>query len=184
MVDFSINTMSQFKPNIGEHSYGTIKTIGMGELKMGKFCSIVGEVKVLFEGHRTDWITTYPFPDYWISMNWPNAQKIPKNHVVRKGPVIIGNDVWIGYGTTILSNVRIGDGAIIAAESLITSNVKSYGIYGGNPARFLGYRFNEDIIKILKKLKWWDWPSEKINKYIELLCNKPNLEKLKELLAE
>lgn len=174
----------RYRNSVGDFTYGHLNINGNGELKVGKFCSIAPDVLILLEGHRLDWVSMYPFLDYDMSTNWSNARLLSNNHIVRKGPVIIGNDVWLGTGATILGNVKIGDGAVVCARSLVVRNIKPYSVYGGIPAKFMYYRFNAEIIEILKKLKWWDWPYEKINKYIHILCEKPNLEVLKKLLEE
>ena len=75
--------------------------------------------------------------------------------------MVIGNDVWIGLNTTILSGISIGDGAIIGAESLVTKNVGPYEIWGGNPAKFIKKRFDDDTIQKLLEIKWWDWEDRK-----------------------
>jgi len=87
------------------------------------------------------------------------------------GNVVIGSDVWIGEGVTILSGVKIGDGAIIAANSVIVKNVEPYSIVGGNPAKLIKYRFSEEQIKHLLEIKWWDWSEEKIIDNIEYLSS-------------
>lgn len=80
--------------------------------------------------------------------------------VRRKGEILIGNDVWIGNGTTIMAGVRIGDGAVVAANSNIVKDVPPYAIVGGNPAKIIRYRFSEDIIQKLRRIAWWNWDSE------------------------
>ena len=94
-----------------------------------------------------------------------------------KGDTIIGNDVWIGYNASIMPGIQIGDGAIIAANSVVTKNVDSYSIVGGNPATEIRKRFNEDQIKQLLELKWWNWDIEKITDNLEILTSS-DLEKL------
>ena len=89
----------------------------------------------------------------------------------------IGNDVWIGQSTIILSGVTIGDGAIIGANSLVTKDVKPYAVVGGNPAKLIKYRFDEDTIDKLLKIKWWDWSIDKIIHNRHLL-NSDDFEKL------
>jgi acetyltransferase-like isoleucine patch superfamily enzyme len=133
------------------------------KLRIGNFCSIAQEVTIHLGGnHRMDRVTTYPFvgfPD-----NWPEAEFLPVEEVygVSKGDVVIGNDVWIGYGATILSGVRIGDGAVIGARALVARDVEPYAIVAGNPARLVRKRFDEDTIRQLLEIRWWDWPIDKI----------------------
>jgi acetyltransferase-like isoleucine patch superfamily enzyme len=88
-----------------------------------------------------------------------------------KGDVIIGNDVWIGSGVTIMSGVTIGDGSVIASNSTVAKNVESYSIVGGNPSNIIRYRFPPDQIQKLLEIKWWNWPEQKINENMHLLCS-------------
>ncbi len=154
---------------IGEHTYGKPRVISWGEgatLKIGKYCSISRGVTIfLGSEHRVDWISTYPFPYLW-----PEARSI-KGHPATKGDVIIGNDVWIGYEVTILSGVHIGDGAAIGACSLVSQDVPPYAIVGGNPARIIRYRFREETVKKLLKIRWWDWPDQKVKENVHLICS-------------
>jgi acetyltransferase-like isoleucine patch superfamily enzyme len=169
----------EFKYRIGKHTYGKPKVHDWEDgtkLIIGDYSSIAEEVTILLGGnHRMDWVTTYPFPAF--PEKWPNAAKI-KGHPSSKGDVIIGNDVWIGFGCTILSGVKIGDGAVVAARSVVTKDVPPYAIVGGVPAKVIKYRFNEDIIEKLLKLKWWNWKEDKIKKNMKLLCS----DKIEELL--
>jgi lipopolysaccharide transport system ATP-binding protein len=152
---------------IGEFTYGD-PTIRMWtdkyKVKIGKFCSFSYNVTIIVDGnHRIDWISTYPFGKV-IS----NIKENP-GHPVGKGDIIIGNDVWIGYNALILPGVKIGDGAVIGANSVVTKNVDDYGIVAGNPARHIKYRFTQKQIESLKKIKWWDWPIEKIKANLDLI---------------
>lgn len=157
---------------IGEYTYGIPRIMYWGEkasLKIGKFCSIAQDVTIFLGGnHRTDWISTYPFNV--LNEQFPNAREIT-GHPSTKGDVVIGNDVWIGWGTTILSGVTIGNGAVIAAKAIVTKNVPPYAIVAGNPAKIVKYRFSKDEINSLEKLQWWNWPIEKINKNISKICS-------------
>ena len=87
----------------------------------------------------------------------------------------MGNDVWIGRNSTILPGVQIGDGAIIAAHSVVTKDVGPYQVVGGNPARFLKKRFDDALIALLLQVRWWDFPLEKLVEVLPLLCD-PDLD--------
>lgn len=142
---------------------------GQTHLTIGKFCSIAENVNIfLGGGHRTDWITTYPFPRF--GKNWPEAAEIT-DYETTNGDVWIGNDVWIGYGATILSGTKICDGAIIGAHAVVTGAVFPYAIMAGNPARAIKDRFEPEMIRKLLDLKWWDWPEEKIRANLKTLCS-------------
>lgn len=83
-----------------------------------------------------------------------------------KGDIIIGNDVWIGYEAVIMAGVHIGDGAIIAARAVVTKDVPPYTIVGGTPAKEIRKRFDAEVIEHLLRLKWWDWPVERIRQWL------------------
>jgi len=171
-----------------KHTYDTakIKIHSWGEgakLTIGAFCSIAPCQVFLGGNHRTDFISTYPFASF--GHVWSNAKNIPfispPNALMNQenknpchysnGDVVIGNDVWIGDGVTIMSGVTIGDGAVIAANSHVVKNVEPYSIVGGNPARLIKYRFPKEVIDKLLEIKWWDWPDDKINEFIPILCS-------------
>jgi virginiamycin A acetyltransferase len=116
-------------------------------------------------------MTSYPFPA--IPDEWGQAEhlKIEASITAKKPDVVIGNDVWIGYGATILSGVEIGDGAIIGAMAVVAKNVEPYSIVAGNPARLIRKRFDEETIRKLLEIRWWDWPAEKINKNLDVICS-------------
>jgi len=134
-------------------------------LEIGKYCSIAEDVHFLLNGHRGEWFSTYPF-----GVN---------NKQTYTGKIIIKNDVWIGYGAIILYGSIIEDGAIVAAGSVVRGRVKAYTVVGGNPAQFLYTRFNNEVIEILKQLKWWDRP---MTDDIKDALQSNNIEKLKKLL--
>lgn len=131
------------------------------KLIIGKFCAIAKGVQFIMNGanHSMAGFSTYPF--YIFGNGWeasqPQAGDLPD-----KGDTVIGNDVWIGYQALIMPGIKIGNGAIISSRSVVTSDVPAYSIVGGNPARVIRQRFNDETISILEKLAWWDWPVEKI----------------------
>lgn len=137
-------------------------------LVIGKFCSIAAEVRFIMNGgnHPTTWLTTYPFPIF--GHGWEAA--MPDAWPVR-GDTIVGNDVWFGYAAIIMPGVQIGDGAIVAAGSVVTRDVPPYAIVGGNPAAIIRYRFDDAIIARLCALRWWDWDPATITRNVRALCS-------------
>lgn len=145
------------------------------QLIIGKFCMIASDVKFIMNGanHLSNAISTYPFAIF--GNGWENAMQ--GKTYPNKGNIEIGNDVWIGYNATIMAGVKIGDGAIIATNSTVVSDVEPYSIVGGNPAKEIKKRFTLDVISRLLKLQWWNWDIEKITENIQNLTDL-DLEKL------
>ncbi len=145
--------------------------INRDRLNMGKFCSIACGAKFLFTSanHTQRSLSTYPFPIFFEE--WDLNVKDITSAWDRKGDIIIGSDVWIGYEAVIMSGVTIGDGVIIGARAVVTKDIPPYTIVGGVPARQIRRRFSDEIIAALLDLKWWDWPTEKIARKIEAIKN-------------
>ena len=139
------------------------------QLIIGKFCMIASDVKFIMNGanHLSNAISTYPFSIF--GNGWENAME--GKAYPNKGNIEIGNDVWIGYNATIMAGVKIGDGAIIATNSTVVSDVEPYTIVGGNPAREIKKRFSPEIVERLLKLQWWNWDIEKITKNVQNLTD-------------
>lgn len=135
------------------------------KLVIGKFCAIARGVKFIMNGanHQLDGFSTYPF--YIFGGGWesatPAAEEFPY-----KGDTVIGNDVWIGYDSLVMPGVRIGDGAIVAARSVVAADVPAYTVVGGNPARVIRERFARETIAELQRLAWWDWPVARISRHL------------------
>lgn len=151
------------------------------KLIIGNFCAIAEGVTFIMNGanHRMDGITTYPFNIFgggWEKVT-PAVEQLPF-----KGDTVIGNDVWIGQNVTIMPGVRVGDGAIIAANTTVTKNIKPYTIVGGNPARLIKKRFSDEMIELLLKLQWWNWDKQKIFDNLELLVSANDIAIVKKLL--
>lgn len=163
---------------IGDYTYGTPDVHAQSQgaiLKIGKFCSIAGGVKIILgDNHRMDWATTFPFPVF--ADQWPEVAD-KRDYWFTKGDVIIGNDVWIGEDALILSGVTVGDGAVIGARSVVARDVEPYAVVVGNPGRMKKKRFSDEIIAQLLVVAWWDWPIEKIREHLEILLS-PDVETL------
>lgn len=147
------------------------------KLIIGKFCQIsLGATFIMNgSGHFMGGASTYPFG--MMKNGWESA--VPES-LPYKGDTEIGSDVWIGFKAVIMPGIKIGDGAIVGARSLVTRDVPPYTIVGGNPARVIRNRFDYQTIDYLRKLRWWDWPVEKITEHAELLhCG--DIQKLKDI---
>lgn len=177
---------------IGKYTYGLIEqnvhwtdksydydnNYRQPELNIGKYCSIGYNVKIFLGGnHRHDWVTTYPFQamhnalSHILKNNFTNVDEDVVGYPHSNGDVIIGNDVWFGDNVTVMSGVKICDGAVIAANSTVVKDVEPYSISGGNPAKHIKYRFSEEIIKRLLEIKWWDIEESKLDKLLPYMMN-------------
>ena len=139
------------------------------KLIVGKFCQIGKNVEFIMNGanHQMNSISTYPF---YIFKGW--EQEPPKKEdLPYKGDTVIGNDVWIGQNATFLPGVHVGDGCIIGANAVVASDIPPYSVVVGNPAKVIRKRFDDEMIKLLEKLEWWNLPINKIQKIIPLLSN-------------
>ena len=143
--------------------------INKDRLIIGKFCSIACGAKFLFNSanHKMASLSTYTFPLFFEE--WGLKKENVAQAWDQKGDIMIGNDVWIGYEAVILSGVTIGDGAVIGCRAVVTKDIPPYTIVGGVPAKPIRKRFDEETIKELQKIKWWDWPEEKITEKIQAI---------------
>lgn len=137
-------------------------------LRIGKFCAIARGVKFIMNGanHQMSGISTYPF--FIFGHGWEHARPT-EEELPYKGDTVIGNDVWIGYDALIMPGVQIGDGAIIAARSVVAADVPPYAIVGGNPARVVRERFDTDSVRRLLAIAWWNRPVEWISAHLGLI---------------
>lgn len=137
-------------------------------LRIGKFCAIARGVKFIMNGanHQMDGISTYPF--FIFGNGWESATPAP-GELPYKGDTVIGNDVWIGYDALIMPGVTIGDGAIVAARSVVVADVAPYTVVGGNPARLVRERFDAGAVQRLLAIAWWDRPVEWISAHLPLI---------------
>jgi virginiamycin A acetyltransferase len=136
------------------------------KLIIGKFCALATGVKFIMNGanHKMSGFSTYPFQIFgngWEKV-MPQATEFPF-----KGDTVVGNDVWIGYESVIMPGITIGDGAIIAAKSVVVNDVAPYTIVGGNPSKLIKQRFDDNTIGKLLEIAWWNWSIEKITRHLE-----------------
>ena len=156
-------------------SCSTIRSSG-DRLIIGKFCSIAAGTQFIMgpANHRTSSVSTYPFQVFggaWADQAPPHLGQLP-----RKGDIMVGNDVWIGRESVMpAGGIHIGDGAIIAARSVVAKDVPAYTVAGGNPVRVLKQRFPEDLVQLLLAWRWWDLPPAELAEAVPLLCD-PDLD--------
>ena len=151
---------------MGDFSFtGVIDSYFYPEVEIGNFTSIAspfyihGKTEHPSVIHK-EYVSNFPFGDKW-DVDYPRASS--------KGKIVIGSDVWIGESVTLLSGVTIGDGSIIGARAVIAKDIPPYCVVVGNPAQIIRQRFSQEIVDKLLKIKWWEWPREKIEANIELM---------------
>lgn len=147
---------------LGDYSYISGPRSYVEAARIGKFCSIARQVTIGPGDHDLAGVSTHPFrlsPAYggFVDTVVPLKQKAPP---------VIGNDVWIGMNAIVMRGVTVGDGAIVAANSVVTRDVPPYAIVGGSPAKLIRYRFPKEIITALVDVQWWDWSVSKIRENI------------------
>lgn len=166
---YIINAYDINNIKVGNYTYGPLNVeIGNKDsiLIIGNFCSIAGDVKFLLSvEHNIDCISSFPF-DSKFQGNLMSS--------LSKGDIKVDDDVWIGYGSTILSGVHIGQGAVVAAGSVVTKDVPPYAIVGGVPAKVIKYRFDQDLIDELLKVDYSKLTKEMINNHIDDLYKRLN----------
>lgn len=165
---------------IGDFSYtGRNSTILYAEIR--KFCSISWNVSIGGANHDYSRVTQHSLA---YQPHFGFIQNGEESYDRYSSTLKIGNDVWLGTGSIVNRGVTIGDGALIGANAVVTNDIPPYAIAIGSPARVIKYRFTDEIISALQKLKWWDWPVSKIKENFQFISDKPNLGKLEELMNE
>ena len=156
--DDFVNDPREFQKNNVLYHY----PVNHERLVIGKFCSIACGARFIMNSanHALGSLSTYVFPIFYEE--WDHGMKVTEAWDNR-GDIVVGNDVWIGYEAVILSGVTIGDGAIVAARSVVTKDVPPYTIVGGVPAKPIRRRFDQETIDALLELRWWDWPLERLS---------------------
>ena len=163
----------------GTYINGKISVMGISATSIGKYCAIGPDVKILTAEH---------------SLTMPNLQARLQERIggkpipTSKGDVVIGNNVWIGDSAIILSGVTIGDGAVIGAGTIVTKNVEPFAIVAGSPSRIIRMRFNDNIIRQLLEIQWWNWTEGKMRQNLTFfnmdLTTLPDEVNLKSFIVE
>jgi virginiamycin A acetyltransferase len=133
----------------------------INRIEIGSFCSVARNVSIQEFNHKFNYASTF-------FMNQNIFGESLSNDITSKGNIEIGNDVWIGTQCVILSGSKIGDGAVVAANSVVTGEIPAYAIVAGSPAKVIKYRFSEEKIHEIQQLKWWEWDIDKIKENKEL----------------
>ena len=137
-------------------------------LIIGRYCAIARGATFVMNGanHRMSGFSTYPFNIF--GNGWERTTPLPEE-LPYKGDTVIGNDVWIGYQAMLMPGVKVGDGAIVAARSVVSADVPAYAIVGGNPARVLRMRYPPDQVERLLRIAWWEWDAARVSRNLELI---------------
>ncbi len=157
--NYTLGIVTYGMPQVHDDEEGTT-------LRIGAFCSIASKVQIfLGKNHRTDWVSTYPFPAFFAQ-----ASHI-REFGVSRGDVVVGNDVWLCANCMVLSGVTIGHGAVVGAGAVVTRDVEPYSVVAGNPAQHVRWRFDEPTRHTLLFVAWWDWPLDELREIMPLLCS-------------
>ena len=154
-----------FRSTLDDYSY-VGRNSSLVCAKIGKFCSIAGNVRIGMGTHRLDFISTSPI--FTESKNGLGQSWTSKNMVEPYREVLIGNDVWIGERAMILGGVKVGDGAVVGAGAIVTKDVPPFSIVAGVQARILRERFTEEMKEAIMKAKWWEKPESFLKQNISL----------------
>ena len=157
---------------VGKYTYGYQYLNNNNIESIGAFCSIAEGQLVIPNDHRMDWITTSPIASL-KQFSFTDKDYMSEYISDEDRKVVIGNDVWIGARCIIFEGITIGDGAVIAAGSIIRKDVPPYAVVGGVD-KILKYRFDKDTVNKLLQIQWWNWDDEKIRRNIDLFRDKNN----------
>jgi len=159
----AVNEFEAALVQVGKYTYGSLHVLDSAKrekLIIGNYCSVAKDVTfVLSADHPTNTISTYPFKVKCLGSQPYEA--------ISKGNIVVEDDVWIGYGATILSGVHIGQGAVVAAGAVVTKDVPPYAIVGGVPAKVIKYRFRPEIIDALMNVDYSKLDKKMIQEHIE-----------------
>lgn len=158
------NVRVKERSEIGSYSYIAIDTIIESHVTIGKYCSIASGVKIGVHPHPVNFLSTHPFQYNTAHFDFIDEySKFRRIKFKKPRKTTVGNDVWIGANVTISRGVTVGNGAIIAAHAFVKDDVAPFSIVGGAPAKHIKFRFDDETIDKLLRLKWWDLKPEWLN---------------------
>ncbi|PRY59675.1 virginiamycin A acetyltransferase [Glycomyces artemisiae] len=172
------------KIEVGEYTYyddpdaatafeerNVLYSYGPEKLRIGRYCALATGTRFLMAGadHPMVGVSTFPFAIF--GGDWTESTLDIVMNVESRGDTTVGNDVWLGYNTTVMPGVTIGDGAIIASGAVVTADVPPYTIVGGNPAKPIRKRFGDEEIELLLRAAWWDWPAELVTEHARTIMS-------------
>lgn len=135
------------------------------QVRIGDYSGVHSSAEFILSGeHHLEWVTTFPIRDVVMKRKGADGP-------FAKGDIEVGSDVWIGYNAQVMSGVTIGHGAVVAAGATVTKDVRPYAIVGGVPAKEIRRRFDDATVEALLRIKWWDWPEDRIVEHADLLCS-------------
>jgi virginiamycin A acetyltransferase len=153
-----------FERNAFLYGYGPERLI------IGRYCAIASGVRFVMPGANHAELGPSTFPFGIFGPPWDATMDLVMGAPSR-GDTVVGNDVWLGYRALVLPGVTIGHGAIVAAASVVASDVPPYAIVGGNPARVIRQRYEADDVERLLRAAWWDWPAPLVTEHARTIMS-------------
>jgi acetyltransferase-like isoleucine patch superfamily enzyme len=156
-----MGNMSYYAPNVVKFKGDT------GRVIIGNFASVAPDADFYVGGlHRVEWVSLYGLR---AMLELPGAYEDGFTH--GRGDIVIGSDTWITNGCTVMSGVTIGDGAVVGTKAVVAKDVRPYAIVVGNPAKEIGRRFSDEQVDALLRIRWWDWPTERVKEHVDALSS-------------
>jgi acetyltransferase-like isoleucine patch superfamily enzyme len=156
-----MGTMSYYAPNVIRYKGDS------GRVIIGNFASVAPDADFYVGGlHRVEWVSLYGLR---AMLELPGAYEDGFTH--GRGDIVIGSDTWITNGCTVMSGVTIGDGAVVGTKAVVAKDVRPYAIVVGNPAKEIGRRFSDEQVEALLRIRWWDWPTERVKQHVDALSS-------------
>jgi acetyltransferase-like isoleucine patch superfamily enzyme len=156
-----MGNMSYYAPNVIRFKGDT------GRVIIGNFASVAPDADFYVGGlHRVEWVSLYGLR---AMLELPGAYEDGFTH--GRGDIVVGSDTWVTNGCTVMSGVTIGDGAVIGTKAVVAKDVRPYAIVVGNPAKEIGRRFSDEQVEALLRIKWWNWPTERVKEHVDALSS-------------